>query len=235
MHSNGQCECTSSHGLYVKNRQLSWVVASVILLNFCLFMGGYFLGQKNAVSDFSDKIEQESFSDQIYSSMCSLCDSGEVEESSENEEEVTENDEQAPESAEEESSTSIQAQNSVSSSIIDTSRTSSHALVLAADSEPDESQQADEQAQEVNEADTQYYAQLIGFGSARTAQKFAHKLSRKEIPVVVKKRQSRTARGRFVSWYQVVTEKFNDRQELEALIARLEREEKITGVQIATC
>jgi len=184
------------------------------------------------VSAFANKIEQESFSDQIYSSMCSLCDNGEVEE---NAEEVTENDEQAPELTEEQSQTAVQSQDAGTSVAIDVQQTQSHSIVSAADADADSDQQNDEESENVNVADTQYYAQLIGFGSARNAQQFAQKLSRKEIPVLVKKRQSRTARGRFVSWYQVVTEKFNDRQELEALIARLEREEKITGVQIATC
>jgi len=69
----------------------------------------------------------------------------------------------------------------------------------------------------------------------RAAQQFAQKLARKEISVAVKKRQSRSARGKFVFWYQVHTEKFEDKSELEKLVARLEIEEKLKGVQIVTC
>ncbi len=69
------------------NNQVSIIVAGLLLLSFFLFMGGYFLGQKNAITAFSNKIEQESFSDQIYSSMCSLSDNGQVEEDGQENEE----------------------------------------------------------------------------------------------------------------------------------------------------
>ena len=53
--------------------------------------------------------------------------------------------------------------------------------------------------------------------------------------VIVKKRQSRSSRGRFVAWYQVITEKFNDKGDLEALVKRLEYEEKLNDVRIVAC
>ena len=181
---NNQCACKSSYGLYMQNRQLSWIVALIILVNFCLFMGGYFLGQKNVVSAFSNKIEQESFSDQIYSSMCSLCDNGEVEE---NAEEITDNDDQAPEQTEEQSQTAVRAPDANMAMAIDAGQIQSHSIVSSADADVDNDQQNDEEPENVNVADTQYYAQLIGFGSVRNAQQFAQKLSRKEIPVRSKK------------------------------------------------
>ena len=35
--------------LYLTNRQVSWLIASLILLSFFVFMAGYFLGQRQAV------------------------------------------------------------------------------------------------------------------------------------------------------------------------------------------
>ena len=81
------CACTSTQGLFMHNKQVSLMVASLLMLSFFLFMGGYFLGQKNAIATFSNKIDQESFSDQIYSSMCSLSDNGTIEEDSQENEE----------------------------------------------------------------------------------------------------------------------------------------------------
>jgi septal ring-binding cell division protein DamX len=96
-------------------------------------------------------------------------------------------------------------------------------------------EQASAEESEVVGPNAEYFAQLAGFGTARAAQQFAQRLLRKEIQVVVKKRQSRSARGKFVSWYQVVTEKFDDRDQLEALVQRLEKEEKLKGVHIVSC
>jgi septal ring-binding cell division protein DamX len=231
--SDSACQCKSTHGLYVHNRQLSWVVASVILMNFCLFVGGYFWGQKNAIDTFANKIDQETFSDQIYSSLCSLCETAEVEEEGDEEQApdaqaIAQNNEQAQADTQEMTPLAINQANN-----------SGHASQeLAQSANPDiqgESIQKENEDTTAELAQSEYYAQLVGFGSERNAQKFAQKLTRKEIPVVVKKRQSRTARGRFVSWYQVVTEKFNDRAELEELINRLAYEENITGIQIITC
>ncbi len=230
-HSQVACQCKSTHGLYVRNRQLSWVVASVILMNFCLFVGGYFWGQKNAIDTFANRIDQENFSDQIYSSLCSLCETPEVEEDSESENLETQDARNANQTdADVDSQANALAINQPN----DTGRANQE---LAQSANPDIQGESlpKENDQTAGVAQSEYYAQLVGFGSERNAQKFAQKLSRQEIPVVIRKRQSRTARGRFVSWYQVVTEKYNDRAELEALINRLAYEENISGIQIIAC
>lgn len=226
-----QCECKNAQGLFVPVRQVSWIVASIILANFCLFMGGYFLGQKNAITTFSNKLEQESFGDQIYSSMCALCDSqGETEETE------TAQDEQVDGQlivAQDQKPTLTSDQIALGQTI-DADKTSTSATAGKDDNESDRVCNDNDAGQdEVQSA--QYFAQLVGFGTARAAQQFAHRLSLKEIPVIVRKRQSRTARGRFISWYQVVTEKFDDRTELEAIIEKIEGEEKLNDVRIITC
>lgn len=218
------CECNSTQGFFMPSSQASMVVASLMLLSFVLFVGGFFWGQKNAIASFTNKIEQESFGDQIYSSLCSLCDSqGDTEEG------VGENDiESTPDENDKEivAEPAVDQKNDAAASIIDSQNV---ALENSADNS------SEQEVEETSSGIPEYYAQLAGFGTMRAAQHFANRLHKKEISVIVKKRQSRSMRGKFVSWYQVVTEKFNDKGDLEALIKRLEYEEKLNDVRLITC
>lgn len=68
------CVCSDEQGLFLNNRQVSWAVAVIVLLSFFVFITGYFLGKRKAVEAFSHTVDQHSFADQIYTSMCSLYD-----------------------------------------------------------------------------------------------------------------------------------------------------------------
>jgi hypothetical protein len=63
------CRCVSNQGLFIPNRQLSFVVAGLMFLFFALFMTGYFLGKKKIVEQLSHDIQQEAFADQIYTTV----------------------------------------------------------------------------------------------------------------------------------------------------------------------
>lgn len=215
------CVCKSSEGFFMPSRQVSLAVAGLVLLLFILVAGAFFWGQKNAIISFTNKIEQESFGDQIYSSLCSLCDS----------EGITEEDQEDTEENGEEISSDVDAQKD--EEIVSESASKPYLVLLQSGSSQKQSQDLEEE--EASSAMPEYYAQLAGFGTMRAAQHFAHRLQKKEISVIVKKRQSRSVRGRFVSWYQVITEKFHDKGDLEALVKRLEYEEKLNDVRIITC
>lgn len=77
-----------------------------------------------------------------------------------------------------------------------------------------------------------YYYELIGFGTAKAAQQFAKKLEKKGFPVLVKTRYSTTPRNKKIVWYQVVTSRYQDRQQLEQLVDRIAKEEKLKDVRI---
>src|SRR5690242_19151110 len=68
---NKGCHCSGNQGLFVPNRQLSFVVALLLLVSFAVFMTGYFLGKKKAVEQFTEKMQQEVFSDQVYTAVLS--------------------------------------------------------------------------------------------------------------------------------------------------------------------
>jgi hypothetical protein len=77
--------------------------------------------------------------------------------------------------------------------------------------------------------------QLIGFGTEKAAQKFVQKLALKNIETFVKKRISKTAKGRTVYWYQVVTPPYDNKETLTLLVNKLAKEERLSGIYIGSC
>ncbi len=200
----GRCLCKNNEGVFIELRQLSWIVAGLITLAFLGFMAGYFLGQKKVLEQFSTKLEQDSLSDKISSSLCSIYDI----------------------KTEAEETDTAESEESV----------------------PDEPRVAQAEPQMIQNAATQvvqtpkpvadgkrYYAQLVGFGSSESAQAFANRLSKKNISVFVKKRQSTSGRGRIRSWYQVVTKPYETREALVAVVDKIKQAERLNDIRILSC
>jgi hypothetical protein len=81
----------------------------------------------------------------------------------------------------------------------------------------------------------QYYAQLIGFGTEKAAQQFVKKLSSNGIVTEIKKRVSKTVKGRTSYWYQVVTTAYSNKNDLARVVDKLVKEEKLRDVCIRVC
>lgn len=77
-----------------------------------------------------------------------------------------------------------------------------------------------------------YYAQLIGFSMERSAQKCAKKWQQQGFNVVIQKRVSSTAQGKRATWYQVVTTDYENKKELEKIVAYLAKQEKLNDIRI---
>lgn len=199
-------QAESNYSLTLSLRQASLACAGVLLTCLFSFMAGYFLGKKNAAEQFLYKIEQESLADQIYSSMCGLSDKDEN-----------------PDDAE----------------IMDTSETDAETTDSEQESKAAEvtSIQNIEQPTMVSSNESQepkFYAQLAGFGSLAAAEKFAQRLEKRGYAAEVVERKSRSAKGKMVSWYQVVTKKFENKADLLKLVQSIKKIEHLSGVQIAT-
>ncbi len=179
--------------------------AAAVLLLGITFFGGYFFGKKQMAEQFIMKIDQDSFADQIYSSLCALYDG---------EEPVTkgllvaENDAATP------AKETVPLVDMVATTT--TEESVSMAEQLGAKSGPS------------------YYAELIGYGTRKAAELFVQKMNKKSISVELKERKSVTAQGKKREWYQVVTGRHKNRENLERITDRLAREEKINGIRIVT-
>jgi hypothetical protein len=65
------CHCSDNQGLFIPNRQLSALVALILLLAFSLFMTGYFLGKRKVVEQFTQEMQQDAVADKIYTTILS--------------------------------------------------------------------------------------------------------------------------------------------------------------------
>lgn len=80
-----------------------------------------------------------------------------------------------------------------------------------------------------------YYAQLIGFGTEKAAEQFVKKLALNGINTEVKKRVSKTVKGRTSYWYQVVTTAYSNKDDLSRIVDKLVKDEKLKDVSIRVC
>jgi hypothetical protein len=194
--------------LVLSTRQISWISAALLLLFFFVFMTGYFIGHQRSLRSFSTKLDQESFADRIYSSLYALYDKGDEEDADEQDD--SEEQENAPGEKKTES-------------LIDAAKQpAAQAVVENSVTKPIESAVSK----------TYYYAEIAGFGSKVAAEKFAQRLHAKNIKVQINKRQSKTVKGKEVVWYQAVTDSFNSKKQLLAVVARLKQEDHLKNVRI---
>lgn len=197
-------QSASSETIIVEKKQVSWLVAGIIVACFVSFVSGYFWGKRAAIEQFCQHIEGESFADQIYAAMSLNIDNeGDGEKADEEPEEV-----HAPEAADQD---------------------------VAEEAVSEEKAGNEDQGARESKSNTQWYAQLIGFKSHQEASLFCSRLAKRDIPVIIKERLSTTARGKKVTWYQVVTKIFDSKSDLEKLTDALAYEEKIHGIRIIEC
>lgn len=107
---------------------------------------------------------------------------------------------------------------------------------LACDNESNEYDVMQSESDTINNSSaTSYYAQLIGFGTLNAANQFVNRLQKKNISLEIKKRTSKTTRGKKITWYQVVTKKYTDRFVLDKLVETLKKDEKLKDPCIIVC
>lgn len=208
------CVCDGKQGVFINNRHMSWAISIILLLIFFVFMAGYFFGKKKVIDQLNYKIDQDSLTDHIYSSMYALYDSKVQPESSDN-----------VEPGEEASETDLVPDEQSLEQSIDVA---TEVKVL------DEPSQDAPKVIAVQNDGREYYAQLVGFSSERTAQQFVRKLAHRDITAHIKQRPSKTAKGRTVYWYQIITESFTNKEDLLKLVEAIKRREKLHDVRIIT-
>jgi len=210
-------------GLFLTNRQMGWVLSFFVLVSFFVFISGYFFGKKKATEKFYNKVNQESFADNIYYSVCSMYDN----QNSCVKQESTEygaddlGSEKKAVVAEGAGSKIEGLSPSVSHSEKNFKKTNLEQEKIVADKK------------EVTHES--FYAELIGYGTLRWANWFASRNEKRGFSLDVKRRKSTSAKGKTVVWYQVVTEKFDNKADLIAYVDLIKEKEKLNDVRIVQC
>ncbi len=205
-------------GLFIPHRETSWLVSIFLGSAFTVLFLGYWWGYRSAINTFLVTSEQESFADTINYSLYTMNDLeiGEFE----TKEEDTANVDNADQSDESD----------------DQVEQALGATTVPEEAEVPACQSVGNVVQEIPVATPKmtkvYVAPLAGFGTLQAAQAFAKKIQTIDPYVMVKKRVSKTARGKTVAWYQAVTGEFDNEEKLQAVLDQLKQKEHLKDVKI---
>jgi len=204
--------CGNRDGIFVQNRYASWYIALLLGVLFFTFIVGYFWGKKAATNQYMVETETQAQVDRDH--VAAYVAALELEKDSEPVVVATIAPEGVPE---------VQALTELAGEV------EQKDTLVQVDTCPVIQQLDDESSAQ------QYFAQLIGFGTKRAAQKFVDKLKSKDVPVRLKERTSVSAKGKPITWYQVVTHTFTNRDKLAELVDQLSAQEKLSDVRIVSC
>lgn len=205
---NVGCATCLSHYLCMPKRHVARLSSAAIIMGILTFVLGYYIGKRNAARELVLEMQQDLLAPRNHPLLTSLHDlpqptpDNDVVFESDKKEHHEPSSEQA--STKKEEHIHLQEQ---------------HTLV-----------------------DGPWKALMAGFGSHKAAVKCAQRLKRAGMDAVVVKRESKresTSRekqqaldNKTITWYQVVSQPFNCKQDLEKLVTMVSHKEKIVGAQI---
>jgi hypothetical protein len=211
MNDNERGFMAQEQTLTLSRRLIPGLLSLLLLLVFIGFMIGYFLGVKYTTDEFVTQIRQETLADQLLVS--SVGNAGGANGSEPEAVTVA----TAPETE------------SASCEISDFAKATSD---MAAGEQPNQVVAQSVPTTAPAEA-ARYSAELIGFGTKAAAQEFIKRVSAyNPVALELKERHSKTARGKVIKWYQVVTGKYEQKQELQKQLDTLIKKERLQDIKI---
>ena len=171
----------NKNDLIITRRQASFLSAGLLILFTAFFIVGYIIGQRKALNEFNDRLQDESFSDRVRYSLNSSYGSSPMNE------------------------------------------------VDSSDSEVELDPQSSEAQQKQNKI---YSAQLFGCGTLKAAQAFVNRVKKLGINTFIKEKKSKSAKGKIVRWYQLVTKDYDNKEDLQKDLDKIQITEKLQQIKI---
>ena len=210
-------------GVFVTTRQISAVVAVFLFVNITVFIAGYFWGQRKILESVSSRLEQDSFSDRISSSMVSLYDSAAQSDDAQEDDQEDEKNEHDGSSKGESAVKNTEAKTGEPDVQVSS--------VKVQDLKDDVQQKAQDTGEEQDKKS--YFAQLVG-GTNKAMIQFQQRLKKHGITTVVKRRKGQTKKGETITWHQAVTETHENKKDLDNLVDKIKKIEKLKDINIVT-
>ena len=210
----------SSDEIVLTKRQVSMLMASMVLFCLLVFIVGFFVGKRTVLEDYSAKITKEALHDQIDF----LLTTQSMQSSQETALDLSDN---LPEIL-------ITPELNTNASIV-AAPENIEPLIVKADVAPVQNVSVVSENQSIQDVPVKQgkqYAQLIGFGTKKAAQIFVARLKKQNIPVILKTNISKTASGKQKVWYQAITPTYNSYEELQEQIAKIKHLERIRDKDI---
>ncbi len=198
------------YGLHLTKKEASISVTILTILTLLVFLTGYFWGKKSAIEGFAQKAAQDSLNDHadymLTMQTFAAKNGTSIEELGIEDKNQSIADQALPDALEE-----------VAVKEISTAEPVSH---IASSSKLPTMQKKSK--------NMQHYALLAGFGKKSLAQQMVDRLQKRNISVRLKTRISKSASGKSSkTWYQVVTLPYDTVQEVQDVVDRIVRHEKI--------
>ena len=220
-----ECFCKDTNGFYITKRQASAGSSVIIFLATLLFAIGYLLGQRKAIQEFTSKVVNDSFADQVNYSMYSLYgDNSNIEQEVEQPDNFH---------------NSIDLKNTTESILKNDAVTSQANLPTTvepsegAKSKVENDIKTDNSSSEIK-SDVKHFAILIGFGSKKFAEQFVNKVEKIGYTVYIMPRKSKTSKGKEVNWYQIITDSFDDKSKLIDVTNKIKASQRLNDIQYMT-
>ena len=212
------------NGIYITKKQASVTAAVLVVLGLLLFIGGYFWGKQSVIDGFTQKTSQESFNDQVdyLLTMQSFAAKNgsvfpaetETENEDEKENKVEELLKSLPDATEE--------RDTVKKNVISPK---------AAQAKVAQSKSVEKETKEPKVG--KHYAALAGFAKKSSADQLVARLKKRNIPVEIKNKMSKSASGKAKkAWYQVVTKSYDSTRDVQRIVDKVLMFEKIKRTDI---
>lgn len=201
-------------GLFIPNRQVSWIISTILIFGFLCLILGYFWGHRRALQRFVAKIEEESFADRINYALYTMNDR-DISEFEQDQDDTNE----ANGSEEQEEVVEVEE-------TIDSEKENETKIVKK------ENEKVEAPVALQQEPTTVFVAPLAGFGTLLAATEFVERIKIFDPQATVQKKLSKTPKGRTVAWYQVTTGEFAKKEDLEKITHTIQKKEHIKKVEI---
>lgn len=203
------------YGLHLTKKEASISVTVLTILSLLIFLTGYFWGKKSAIESFTQKATEDSLNDRadymLTMQTFAAKNGTSIEELGIENKNQSSSDQVLPDALEEE---------------IDTKTSSSEPVGVPVSSK------VSTKANKISKG-SQHYALLAGFGKKSLAQQMVDRLQKRNISVRLKTRVSKSASGKSSkTWYQVTTLPYDTVQEVQDVVDRIIRHEKIRNRDI---
>ncbi len=212
--------------MQLHEKHISHIIASLLLMGFFVFVGGYYWGKKSANEMLNNHTESESLTDQIkHACYVDLVDN-------------LENAEEESESSEGAGSDNLDVDNArmqgsekyIKESVLLPQAQSAVDNILNQDGKisPSDNSKSDYNVQFQEE----YAAHLAGFGTQQAAQQCVDNYKKQGYSVSISERSGKTSKGKVRRWYQVVTPWYQSKDELERLLPGLKKVGRLKDVTL---
>lgn len=207
----------NSNGIFITKKQASITTALLVLLGLLIFIAGYFWGKQSMLDGFTQKTSQESFNDQVdylLTMQSFAAKHGALPEDASEEQQVAqdtaaENDVAAllkniPDALEE-SGKQEQSEPTMKTFVVE---------------KPVKETVATQDV--VPSATGKHFAALAGFAKKASAVTMINRLKKYKIDLELKTKVSKSASGKSTkTWYQVVTKKYDTKDEVASVVDRV--------------